>query len=310
MSSMGLQRSPSNNNGFAHIVANQPLSQPVRIVGRSPAISRLMEQMERSVTHLRGGAIEGERGTGKSLVAAELHTRGPASAGPLVTVHSSLFDPAKVPTGGMLMLERIDEMPANRQAILLNFLRCRDSFTFEPSLIPLQLVVSSPISLRALVAGGSLLPDLAYRLTAVRFYLPPLRERHEDIPILAQYFLDHFAKKYGKPIQGLGSGTLTRLFSHNWPGNIRELRCVLESAVLETEGQWIRPLDISLTPPASSRPTQGSTTSVGSQNDMTLDTAARNHVSAVLAHARGNKKRAAALLGISRSTLYRMLERE
>ena len=289
--------------------AKPPLPQTARMVGRSPAFNRLMEQIERSVPHLRAGSIEGENGTGKSMLAAELHLRGPAAAGPLVTLHSSLFDPATSPTGGMLVLERIDEMPQNRQAMLLNFLRCRDSFTVEPSLIPLQIVACSWTPLRLLVATGFLLPDLAYRLTAVRFHIPPLRERHEDLPVLAQHFLDRLAKKYGKAIQGLGAGTWTRLFSHSWPGNVRELRSVLEAAVLECDGQWIRPLDISLTPALPLRPLERPSTILSPDSDMSLDAATRNHVANVMAYARGNKKRAAALLCISRSTLYRMLER-
>ncbi len=281
-----------------------------RILGRSPAMQRLVEQMQRAIPHLSVCAIEGESGTGKTLVASELHRLGPACDGPFVPMDAASFEPSAVPSnGGMLVLEQLDKMPPDRQGMLLNFLRCRDSFTVEPSLIPLQIVASSWTPLRLLVATGFLLPDLAYRLTAVRFHLPPLRERHEDLPVLAQHFLDRLVKKYGKAIQGLGAGTWTRLFSHSWPGNVRELRSVLESAVLECDGQWIRPLDISLTPPLPLRPMERSPKTLSPDSDMSLDAATRTHVANVMAYVRGNKKRAATLLCISRSTLYRMLER-
>ncbi|HVJ09066.1 MAG TPA: sigma 54-interacting transcriptional regulator [Acidisarcina sp.] len=287
----------------------EPPSSHSQILGRSTAIRRLLEQIERAVPHLRVGAIEGEAGTGKSMVARSLHECGPASHGPLLAMHSSVFDPSKIPaSGGLVWLQRVDEMPANRQAMLLHFLRCRESFTLEPTPIPLQVVVSSTRSLRALVAAGSLMPDLAYRLTAVRFYLPPLRERHEDIPVLAQAFLDSFARKYRKPIQGLGTGTLARLFSHTWPGNVRELHSVLEAAALEVDGQWIRPIDIVLTPPVSIKLAQEAVTQSLTRKDWTLEAATRDHIATVMAFTGGNKKRAAGLLGISRSTLYRLLE--
>ncbi len=313
MSTPGLMRDNSRALAPAHVagrvLANETPSSHSRILGRSSAIQRLIEQMDRAIPHLRVGAIEGECGTGKSLIARELYERGSAHNGPLVAMHSSQFDPATVPAGsGFLWLQRVEEMPANRQAMLLHFLRSRESITLD-SLPPLlQVVVSSTRSIRSLVAAGSLMPDLAYRLTAVRFHIPPLRERHEDIPVLAQAFLDRFAKKYRKPIQGFGTGTLARLFSHAWPGNVRELHSVLESAALEVEGQWIRPIDIVFTPPVSARPLQGGAPLPSANADMSLEAATRNHVAAVMSFTGGNKKRAAALLGVSRSTLYRMLE--
>lgn len=313
MSSLQLLRNGCRGISLAHAsprtTADQAPSQASCILGRSTAIRRLIEQMERAIPHLRVAAIEGECGTGKSLVARELHQRGPASQGPLVSLHSSVFHSDQVQAGGgLLYLERIDEMPPNRQAMLLHFLRCSESFTFEATPTPLQIVVSSTRPLRALVAAGSLMPDLAYRLTAVRFYLPPLRERHEDLPILAHTFLDRFATKYGKPIQGLGAGALAQLFSHTWPGNVRELHSVLEAAFLEAEGQWIRPIDIVLTPPICAPLAAYSTSSGSTQTDLSLEAATRNHVATVMSFTGGNKKRAAELLRVSRSTLYRMLE--
>jgi DNA-binding NtrC family response regulator len=277
------------------------------IVGRSPAILHLLEQMQRAVRHLRVCAVEGESGTGKTLVASELHRLGPACDGSFVVIEAASFEPDASPsTGGMLVIEHLDKMPSDRQATLLNFLRSRDSILPNSSEIPLQIVTTSQHSLRNLVANGSLLPDLSFRLAAVRFSLPRLRERHEDIPLLTDFFLARFAAKYRKPIQGLATRALARLFAHSWPGNVRELQSVLESAVLSVEGQWVRPIDLILTPAIGARPLDtGPQTSA--PEDLSLSAVTRRHVAAVLSLTGGNKKRTATLLGISRSTLYRLI---
>jgi len=263
--------------------------------------------MQRAIPHLHVCVIEGESGTGKTLVASELHRLGPACDGPFVAIAAAGFRPDAVPVnGGMLILEDLHEMPADRQTLLLQLLRGHDAMIPAPGQIPLQIVITSCRSLRSLVANGSLLPDLSFRLTAVRFSLPRLRERHEDVPLLADFFLARYAAKYRKPIQGLATGALTRLFAHSWPGNVRELKSVLESAVFSVEGQWIRPIDLVFMPAVGSWRGE-----IGTQDaapkDLSLDAITRHHVSAVLSLAGGNKKRAANLLGISRSTLYRLL---
>lgn len=294
----------------SHLQAEpQSVSRPRHspIIGRSPAIHRLLEQMQRAIPHLRVCAIEGESGTGKTLVASELHRLGPACDGPFVAIAAASFLPGVVPsTGGMLVLEQLHEMPADRQAMLLQLLRSHDATIPVPGQIPLQIVTTSCHSLRSLVANGSLLPDLSFRLTAVRFTLPRLRERHEDVPLLADFFLARYAAKYRKPIQGLATGALARLFAHSWPGNVRELKSVLESAVLSVEGQWIRPIDLVLTPAIGSRPLELGTQS-SAPEDLSLNAITRRHVAAVLSLTGGNKKRTANLLGISRSTLYRLM---
>ena len=159
-------------------------TRPVPIIGRSPAIQRLLEQMQRAIPHLRVCAIEGESGTGKTLVASELHRLGPACDGPFISMDAASFDPAALPsTGGMLVLERLDEMPSDRQALLLQLLRSLDETIPDPAQIPLQIVTTSRHSLRSLVANGSLLPDLSFRLTAVRFSLTaPAREARGHPP--------------------------------------------------------------------------------------------------------------------------------
>ena len=163
---------------------------------------------------------------------------------------------------------------------------------------------------------GLLMPDLAFRLTAVRFAIPPLRQRREDISLLAQSLLDRLCARYQHRPVVLGPGTLARLLQHSWPGNVRELASVLEAALLEAENGIIRPDDLPLpTSLASHTSSTGFDTlqqvhpAVLPEN-LALDSVVRHHVQYVLDLNRGNKLRAARQLGISRSTLYRILGNE
>ena len=110
--------------------------------------------------------------------------------------------------------------------------------------LPAQIVFSTSLSLRNPGNLDGFREDLASRLCSVRFHLPPLTQRREDIPLLAQIFIQRFARLYGKPVRGLGPGTIAPLLRHTWPGNVRELEETITAAALETESQWIRPIDL------------------------------------------------------------------
>jgi two-component system response regulator AtoC len=172
-----------------------------------------------------------------------------------------------------------------------------------------MLLASSQTSLRQMAAQGLMLPDLAFRLTAVRFAIPPLRQRREDIAPLAQALLDRICTRYQQRPVLMAPGTLARLLQHSWPGNVRELASVLETALLEAVNGIIRPDDLAL-PSSLEAPSelrQGPATQTDSLN---LDAVIQHHVQYVLDLNRGNKLRAARQLGISRSTLYRILGNE
>ena len=155
--------------------------------------------------------------------------------------------------------------------------------------------------------AGLLLPDLAFRLTAVRFAIPPLRQRREDIAPLAQALLDRICTRYQQRPVLIGPGTLARLLQHSWPGNVRELASVLETALLEAVNGIIRPDDLALPSGLEAAPDLRPATHTDSLN---LDAVIQHHVQYVLDLNRGNKLRAARQLGISRSTLYRILGNE
>jgi two-component system response regulator AtoC len=154
---------------------------------------------------------------------------------------------------------------------------------------------------------GLLLPDLAFRLTAIRFGIPPLRQRREDITPLAQSLLDRICTRYQQRPVLLGPGALARLLQHNWPGNVRELASVLETALLEADNGVILAGNLALSSEAETLPNQ---LPAAHPEGLSLDAVIRHHVQHVLDLNRGNKLRAARQLSISRSTLYRILGNE
>ncbi len=283
------------------------------MAGRSPAMQQLFSRMRSIAPHFRLATIEGEPGAGKLLAARTLHQIGPAASGPFAPWAAADFldhpdgrwNEAR---GGLLWLSRVDELPLDGQRRLRDFLEraAHERIRSKTSSGPLQLVAGASQPLRSLAATGAFRSDLASHLTAIRFSVPPLRERREDIPLLAAFFLRHWTLRHGRMLRGFAPGTLARLASHNWPGNVRELESVIDSAALDCPGQWIRPIDIPRL--QWSGPTPAAFPADHEVEDPNLDRAILRHIARVLAGVNGNKVRAARLLGISRSTLYRMLE--
>lgn len=301
-----------------HVIADHPEWTLGAMVGRSPVMQRLFSQMRTTSRHLRIATVEGESGAGKALAAQTLHDLGPVSAAPLVPCPAVQFfqhGPSLVPLmpvmrdarGGTLFLTHVEELSLEQQARLLALLQWLDHQHARHTVdsIPRQLFFSSNHPLRKLSASPAFRADLCHRLTAIRFAIPPLRDRRDDVALLADYFAQRFSATHGKPVRGLAPLTLPRLSSHLWPGNVRELQSVIHSAALEREGQWIRPIDV---PVLSPTPLSQTFVSVPAEDDPNLDRAILRHINVVLARVAGNKLRAARMLGISRSTLYRLLE--
>jgi len=212
-------------------------------------------------------------------------------------------DPATL--AGFLYLDRVDLLTPLGQGLLLGVLK---SLKDRP---PGRAVVlaSSQTPLRQMVGQGLILPDLAFRLSAVRFAIPPLRQRREDIAPLAQSLLDRICTRYQQRPVLLGPGALARLLQHNWPGNVRELASVLETALLEATNGIIQPGNLIL-PSDSAAPSPFDAPAHPHTDNLSLDAIIRQHVQYVLDLNRGNKLRAARQLAISRSTLYRILGNE
>ena len=272
-------------------------------------------QADMAGPHLQIAAIEGESGVGKQTLARYLYTRSPLTGTAFQRRDAREWlatdaDPSTLV--GYTYLDRVDLLAPPGQNLLLGVLKSLQDRPAGRAVV----LASSQTSLRQMAGQGILLPDLAFRLTAIRFAIPPLRQRREDISPLAQYLLDKLCQRYQQRPVSLGPGALARLLQHNWPGNVRELASVLEAALLEAANGVIRPADLALSEPmpadfgppaAAGFPPPGA---AARSSDLTLDAVIRQHVQYVLDLNRGNKLRAARQLEISRSTLYRILGNE
>jgi len=282
----------------------QVVAQMVRI---NSGWRKLLLQAEVVAPHLQLASIEGENGSGKQTLARFLHSRSPLSKSTFQRHDAREWlvteaDPAML--AGFIYLDRVDLLASPGQGLLLGVLKAMQDRPPGRAV----LLASSEVSLRQMAGQGLLMPDLAFRLTAVRFAVPPLRQRREDIAPLAQELLSRICARYQQRPVTLGPGALARLLQHNWPGNIRELASVLEAALLEAANGMIRPEDLLLTSDIEiGKPAQNAPPRL---ENLALDAVIHNHVQYVLEINHGNKLRAARQLGISRSTLYRILGNE
>jgi DNA-binding NtrC family response regulator len=282
------------------------LPPPVQVVGVSAAWRKLLLQAEMAAPHVQVATLEGEHGTGKYTLARFLFSRSPLSGSKFQRHDAREWlatdaDPATL--AGMTYLDRVDLLAPPGQGLLLGVLKALQDRPPGRAVV----LASAQTSLRQMAGQGLILPDLAFRLTAVRFAIPPLRLRKEDISVLAQALLDRICARYQQRPVALGGGTLARLLEHNWPGNVRELASVLETALLEAANGVIRPADLAL-PTGIEVPRE--TQLAPRAENLSLDATIRHHVRYVLDLNHGNKLRAARQLCISRSTLYRILGNE
>ncbi|MDE3201562.1 MAG: sigma-54-dependent Fis family transcriptional regulator [Acidobacteriota bacterium] len=276
---------------------------PAQLVAINPVWRKIVTQAELVAPYMQTAVIEGESGSGKQTLARFLHTRSPLARTAFQRhdarewlVHNA--DPAAIT--GFLYLDRVDLLASPGQNLLLGVLKALQDRPAGRTIV----ITGAQTSLRQLSSQGQLLPDLAYRLTAVRFPIPPLRQRKEEIAPLAEQILARLCHRYQQRPVAFAPGALARLLQHDWPGNIRELSSVLEAALLDAANGLIHPEDLTLSMPESVQPAAAPAPPAGM---LLLDSVIRRHVEFVLDLNRGNKLRAARQLGISRSTLYRIL---
>lgn len=300
-------------------------SSSIQVVGVSAAWRKLLMQADMAAPHLQVATLEGESGCGKHTLARYLFSRTPHPGLSFQRRDAREWlatDADPTALAGFTYLDRVDLLAPPGQGLLLGVLKTLQDR--PPGRV--ILLASSQTPLRQMAGQGMLMPDLAFRLTAIRFAIPPLRQRREDIAPLAQFLLDRICARYQQRPVAMGPGTLARLLQHSWPGNVRELASVLENALLEATNGVIRPADLALpsgaqvlfeppvvnpwATPAMAASAMAEAQAATRIADLSLDAVIRHHVQYVLDLNRGNKLRTARQLCISRSTLYRILSNE
>ena len=299
------------------------------LIAESAAMQPVLRLMERVAPSDANALILGEHGTGKELVAQWMHAASPRSARGLIGVNvgglpdgvfeAELFGHVKgaftdakadrvgrfeLADGGTILLDEIANTTPQQQAKLLRVLETR-SFERVGSSKTRQLDVRVLAATNAdpaqEVAAGRFREDLLFRLNTVEIRLPPLRQRLEDIPLLAAHFLARHAQRYQAPVHRFDDGAMDALLSHRWPGNVRELDHAVERAVLLADGDTVRAADLGL---------RAVVAEAGSSlEDLTLQEVERALIEKALARNAGNVAGAARLLGLSRSAMYRRMER-
>jgi len=298
------------------------------MVAESPAMRAVMRLMERVGPSEANAVILGEHGTGKEVAARWLHAASARAQKPMITVNvgglsegvfeSELFGHLKgaftdakadrigrfeLADGGTLLLDEIANITLSQQAKLLRVLQIGELERVGSSKtrkVDVRVLSATNADLRAEVAAGRFREDLLYRLNTIEIRLPPLRDRREDIPLLATTFLRRHASRYRKPVNGFSPAAMQALLSYTWPGNVRELDHTIERAVLLTDQAEIDPADLSLMQPSDG---------AAQLEAMTLEEVERLLVQKALARSGGSVSDAAKALGLSRSALYRRLER-
>jgi DNA-binding NtrC family response regulator len=303
------------------------------MIGRSTVMQELFDSLRRYAPHMRSVLVTGETGTGKELVARGLHRLGPRRAKRFITVNCSavvetlfeselfghvrgaftgatenkvgLFEHAD---GGTLFLDEAGELPLSVQAKLLRAVEYGDLQrvgSLDTRRVDVNVIAATNRNLRAEAAAGRFRTDLFYRLSTIEIALPPLRDRREDIPYLAARFIRECAARVNRPITGITQSAERLLFNAPWPGNIRELRNVLERACILSEAGMITERDLASA--LTSRSPVRATDADGASDDR-LSTLQRRQVERVLEETGGNKSEAARRLGISRRALYRRID--
>lgn len=301
------------------------------LIGDSPAIRQIRDTILKLADTDANILITGENGTGKDLIARLLRHFSPRRDEVFVTIdlgsipeqlfESELFGYEKgaftdarrskpgrmeAASGGTLFLDEIANLSLPMQAKLLTAIEKRHITrlgAIEPIPIDVRLICATNANLRQQVGDGLFRQDLLYRINTIELAIPPLRERGNDILLLAGHFLEHYSRKYKKAIRGLNREAGTKLMKYPWPGNVRELQHILERAVILAEDAWLRPADFPLYPAPRER------SGTADEGDLNLERLERKAIERAMRQSKGNVTYAAELLGITRFSLYRKMEK-
>ena len=306
---------------------NQPFSE---FIGSSPAMQKVYDTILKVAKTEANVLILGENGTGKELVARSLHRHSPRSKEVFISVdmgaiseslfESELFGHVKgaftdagsdrvgrfeVASGGTLFLDEIANLPLAMQSKILRAIETKQVVRLGSNkVIPIdiRLICATNINIMDMVKSNEFRQDLLYRINTVEIHLPPLRERGEDLQLLAEYFLKNYCKKYNKSLKGIGSSTMSKLMKYHWPGNVRELQHCMERAVILSESGMLKPEDFFF-----------SQTRTGDDefifDSFNLEVVEKIVIGKALKKYKGNVSQAANELGLTRASLYRRMEK-
>ncbi len=308
-------------------------------IGSAPATRRMLDMVARTASTDATVLIEGESGTGKELIAHAIHDMGARHEGPFVAINCAAVPPQLLESelfghvrgaftdaraartglfleakGGTLFLDEIGDMPLEMQAKLLRALQ-------ERTVRPVGGNRETPFDARVIAATNRDLEedvrtkrfreDLYYRIAVVGIEVPSLRERIQDVPALAQHFVQRFGERFGKKVVGIAPPALQRLMTYPWPGNVRELENSIERAVVLTRFDHLMVEDLPERVRATSTiPDPVLATADGTEELLTLAELERRYIHRMMVLVGGNKSRAARILGLDRRTLYRIFDRE
>lgn len=301
------------------------------IIGRSEAMMNVFKIVKKVATTDANVLILGENGTGKEVIAKAIHQQSHRKDNVFITVdmgsiteslfESELFGHKKgaftdakedragrfeVANGGSLFLDEIGNLPLPLQSKLLTVLQKREVVrvgTNKPIPIDIRLICATNMPLYEMVERNEFRQDLLYRINTVEIHLPPLRERGEDIALLANHFLEIYAKKYRKNVKRFAPATLKKFEKYHWPGNVRELQHAIERAVIMCDEEVLQPSDFMFLVEKNDAPTENDF----SQFD--LDTMEKVMIQKALSKFDGNISKAAESLGLTRASLYRRMEK-
>ncbi|MFN4131856.1 MAG: sigma-54-dependent transcriptional regulator [Caldimicrobium sp.] len=316
-------------------VLKQQLSQRVKgeiYFGTSPQMQEILKILEKVIPTKAPILILGESGTGKGVLAEFIHSNSPRKDNPFISINcsaipenlleSELFGYKKGAfTGavsdkkgllelahkGTLFLDEIGDMPMNLQAKLLKFLELGEFIPLgdtSKKQVDVRIIAATNKNIEELIKAGLFREDLYYRLNLIEIKIPPLRERKEDIPALIYFFIDKFNKEHGKNIKGITNEALLSLINYSWPGNIRELKNIIERASILAQGPYITLAEI---------PERIKGSKTIEEKTKTLKEAIeefeKNYLLNTLREFSYNKEKVAEALGIDLATLYRKLKK-
>lgn len=305
------------------------------IIGRAEAMREIFEKMKGAATITSPVIITGESGTGKELIARGIHFASARAAHPFVPVNcaalpaelieSELFGHKKGAftgavkdspglfkraSGGSIFLDEIGELPKDAQAKLLRVLQegtVRPVGGTEEVKVDVRLLAATNVDLDEAVEEGAFREDLFYRISVLELEAPPLRRRKSDLPLLVKYFIEDLNKRFGRNVKGIDDSAKKALMDYDWPGNVRELMNVVESCYAYSDLEWISERHLNLR--KSVRKKAGQPVEAASEEGfLTLEGMEKAHIEKALVMADNNKAKAARLLGIHRSRLYKKLE--